>query len=105
MKIYTLYYIQKYKNNKIDKSLKYENNKIDKSLKHQNKQVFKFFLKCSNLVSCRNESGKLFHNLGPHIEKALSPYPLVRDGGTTNKFLELDLNALLGVYFTIRLLR
>ena len=37
MKIYTLYYVQKYENNKIDKSLKYENNKIDKSLKHQNK--------------------------------------------------------------------
>ena len=37
MKIYALYYVQKYKNNKIDKSLNYENNKIDKSLKHQNK--------------------------------------------------------------------
>ena len=57
-----------------------ENKKINKLNKFKTNKSLGFF-KSSSLVSCGNDSGRLFHNLGPRTEKALSPYPLVRDGG------------------------
>ena len=46
--------------------------------------------------------GRLFHNLGPATEKALSPLDLYLEGGTVRIIRSADLKVLAGVYGFIR---